>query len=104
MFKKLISNLPFSPSLLEQLASYSKRMKHESSRRKIGFWLLSLGLVAQIAVTIYPSNLSPAKNPTLPLVVGFILAAIAGFLYARCRLMALELEIIRLHYINAGGM
>lgn len=102
MFKKLIANLPFNPSLLEELVYYSKRVSKEVNLRKMGFWLLVLALAVQAAIALYPPSLNPAKGPALAIAIGFILAAISGFLYARSRIIALELEIVRLSYITTG--
>ncbi|HSX17816.1 MAG TPA: hypothetical protein VLE51_00455 [Candidatus Saccharimonadales bacterium] len=102
MFKKMLANLPFDPSLLEKLVFYSKKVKHEAGLRKAGFWLLALTLTVQAGIALYTP--AATSDPAVPLIVGFILAVIAGFLYARSRIIALELEIIRLSYITAGGM
>lgn len=59
MFRKLVSNLPFSPSLINQIGYYSKRLKKEQFTRKFGLMFTVLALVVQ-SVTL----ISPAK-PTL---------------------------------------
>ena len=59
MFRKLVSNLPFSPSLIHQLSFYSKRLKKEQFTRRIGLIFTILTLIVQ-SFTIFV----PAK-PTL---------------------------------------
>ncbi len=56
MFKKIVSNLPFNPSLLHQLSFYSKRLHQEETVRRTGviFTLLAIG-VQSLAI------LSPAQ-------------------------------------------
>lgn len=56
MFRKIISNLPFNPSLLHQLSFYAKRLHAEESIRRTGvvFTLLAIG-VQSLAI------LSPAQ-------------------------------------------
>ena len=59
MFRKLVSNLPFSPSLINQLGFYAKRVKREEFTRKIGLIFTIMCVIVQ-TVTIA----SPAR-PTL---------------------------------------
>ena len=59
MFRKLVSNLPFSPSLINQLGFYAKRVKREEFTRKIGLVFTIMCVIVQ-TVTIA----SPAR-PTL---------------------------------------
>ncbi len=56
MFKKLLSNLAFNPSLINQVAFYGKRLKAESSVRRIGVAFLVLGLGVQIFAAAVPSE------------------------------------------------
>lgn len=58
MFKKLLSNLPFSPSIITEVAFYAKRLRKESSLRKIGFVFVALTLVVQIFAVISPAEAS----------------------------------------------
>lgn len=59
MFRKIISNLPFSPSLISQVSFYSKRLKKEEISRRVGL-IFAVFMVLVQAVTY----LAPAK-PTL---------------------------------------
>ncbi len=58
MFKKLLSNLPFNPSLIGQVSFYAKRMKQESAIRRAGFVFLALALMLQIFATASPAKAS----------------------------------------------
>lgn len=62
MFRKLISNLPFSPSLIHQLSFYSKRLRKEQATRKIGLIFTALALVAQSVTFIAPAQSTLAAS------------------------------------------
>ena len=47
MFRKLISNLAFSPALVGQIAFYAKRLRKEEATRRIGLIFTVLALVLQ---------------------------------------------------------
>lgn len=58
MFKKLLSNLPFNPSLLTEVSFYAKRLNRESSVRRVGFIFVALTLVVQVFAVISPAEAS----------------------------------------------
>jgi len=58
MFKKLLSNLPFNPSLISQVAFYAKRLNKEASIRRAGFIFVALTLMVQIFAVISPAEAS----------------------------------------------
>ena len=61
MFKKLLSNLPYNPSLISQVGFYTKRLKAESSIRRMGVIMLVLSVVVQgfaIASPVRPAQAS----------------------------------------------
>jgi uncharacterized repeat protein (TIGR01451 family) len=58
MFKKLLSNLPFNPSLITEVSFYAKRLKKESSVRRVGFVFMALTLVVQVFAVITPAEAS----------------------------------------------
>ncbi len=65
MFRKIVSNLPFSPALVGQLGVYSKRLNREEKTRLIGLFFLILTLGVQLVAAIQPSesaNASDAKS------------------------------------------
>ncbi len=63
MFKKLISNLPFNPSLFDQLSFYSNRMRADAAIRRAGFIFMSLAFVVQLVAALYPAQNSLAASP-----------------------------------------
>ena len=54
MFRKLVSNLAFSPSLVEQLGIYSRRLNKEKSIRRLGLVLTVFAIVVQAFMIISP--------------------------------------------------
>lgn len=62
MFKKLLSNLPFNPSLIGQIGFYSKRLKKEASIRRLGVVFVVLSLMIQIIATVSPSESTLARS------------------------------------------
>ena len=62
MFKKLVSNLPFSPTLLGQVSFYLSRLHREEAIRKLGFILILLVLLVQIFAIMFPSKPSLATS------------------------------------------
>lgn len=54
MFKKLISNLPFNPSLIGQVAFYAKRMNQESAIRRTGLLFVVLAMLLQMFAVVSP--------------------------------------------------
>lgn len=62
MFRKLISHVPFSPSLISELGFYAKRLKKEESTRRIGLILTVLALIVQSFVAFAPPESANAAN------------------------------------------
>lgn len=62
MFRKLVSNLPFSPSLINQLGFYSKRLKKEEFTRKLGLIFTALALVVQTLTIFAPAQATLAAS------------------------------------------
>lgn len=54
MFRKLISNLPFNPSLLGTVSFYAKRVKQEEGLRRLGFGFMALAMFVQIFAVMAP--------------------------------------------------
>ncbi len=54
MFQKLITNLPFNPSLINQVSFYAKRIKQEESLRRIGLIFVVLAMFIQMFAVIAP--------------------------------------------------
>lgn len=62
MFKKLLSNLPFNPSLIGEVAFYAKRMQDESAIRRSGLLLLVLAMFVQVFAVISPPEPTLAES------------------------------------------
>jgi uncharacterized repeat protein (TIGR01451 family) len=62
MFKRLISNLPFQPSLLSDVVFYTNRLKKEQALRRFGLILVIVGVILQLVVVAFPPQSSLATN------------------------------------------
>jgi hypothetical protein len=62
MFKKLVSNLPFNPSLMSQVSFYTRRMQEEATIRRMGFGLIALAMFIQMFAVIAPPEKSLAAS------------------------------------------
>ena len=71
MLNKLFANLPFNPSLVNQVAFYGRRLRAESSIRRLGFVFVGLALLVQAFAMISEPNLSQA-SPANDLINGGI--------------------------------
>lgn len=64
MFNKLLSNLPFNPSLIQQVSFYAKRLQKEAAIRRLGFAFVALAMILQIFATIAPAQASLQCDPS----------------------------------------
>ena len=63
MFRKIVSNLPFSPALVGQLSFYARRLRKEEATRKAGLIITALALVVQsLAVFNPPTAVNAASS------------------------------------------
>jgi len=62
MFKKLVSNLPFSPSLVAQLGFYARRLKKEQWMRRLGLIFTVFALVIQSFAMFSPPESANAAS------------------------------------------
>ena len=62
MFKKLLSNLAFNPSLIGQVSFYAKRLHRESTVRRAGFVMIALTMVLQMFAVISPPQPTLANS------------------------------------------
>jgi uncharacterized repeat protein (TIGR01451 family) len=62
MFDKLLSNLPFNPGLVDQVAFYAKRMRREQSVRRVGFVFIAIAFVIQFIAVMSPAQPSLAAS------------------------------------------
>ena len=62
MFRKIVSNLAFSPALVGQLGFYAKRLKKEEATRRLGLIMTALALVVQSFTVFTPPESANAAN------------------------------------------
>lgn len=62
MFKKIISRLPYSPSMIHSLGFYAKRLRKEETTRKIGLILTALALIVQSFTVFSPPESANAAD------------------------------------------
>ncbi len=62
MFRNLVSNLPFNPSLLGNLAFYAQRVKEEQALRRAGFLFVALAMFIQMFAVMAPPEKSLAYS------------------------------------------
>lgn len=71
MFDKLLSNLPFNPSLIGQVSFYAKRLRQETSVRRLGFILVVLTMALQLFAVFAPAQPTLARDGNNILSDGF---------------------------------
>ncbi len=101
MFRKLVSNLPFNPSLIGQLSFYAKRMHQETYVRRLGILMVSLALFVQMFAVISPPEptLARAGNDVIPGgAVGNTDQAKQGSLVNHCNANRYEFATILTHF------
>ncbi len=62
MFRRIVSNLPFSPALVGQLSFYARRLKKEELTRRIGLVFTALALVVQSLAVFSPPEAANASS------------------------------------------
>ena len=65
MFKKIVSNLSFSPALVGQLGFYAKRLRKEQVTRRVGLVFVAMALVVQSLVVFQapePANAASTND------------------------------------------
>lgn len=62
MFRKIVSNLSFSPALVGQLSFYAKRLRKEETTRRTGLIFVALALVVQCLVVFQPPESANASS------------------------------------------
>ena len=62
MFRKIVSNLSFSPALVGQLGFYAKRLRKEETTRRIGLIFVTLALIVQSLVVFQPPESANATS------------------------------------------
>jgi hypothetical protein len=77
MFRKIVSNLSFSPALVGQLGFYAKRLRKEEATRRLGLIFVALALVVQSLAVFNPPTPANAAD-TNDLIYGGIRPADGG--------------------------
>jgi uncharacterized repeat protein (TIGR01451 family) len=72
MFKKLVTNLPYSPGLLNQIGFYSKRLRQEEFTRRLGVVFAVLALLLNANLVFYGPEASVLASPANDVIVGGI--------------------------------
>lgn len=62
MFRQIVSNLPFSPTLVGQLGFYARRLKREETTRRAGLILTALALIVQSLTVFTPPEAANAAS------------------------------------------
>lgn len=62
MFKKIVSRLPFSPTLIGELGYYAKRLSKEEASRRLGLLFTALALVVQSFIVFSPPESANAAH------------------------------------------
>ncbi len=62
MFRKIVSNLPYSPALVGQLGFYAKRLRKEELTRRLGLIFTALALVVQSFAVFQPPEAANAAS------------------------------------------
>lgn len=62
MFRKIVSNLAFSPALVGQLSFYAKRLRKEETTRRIGLIFTALALIVQAFAVFTPPESANAAS------------------------------------------
>lgn len=63
MFRKIVSNLAFSPSLVGKLTAYSRYLKKEGRKRLFGLIFMLLAVITQLLIALAPPESSNALPP-----------------------------------------
>lgn len=82
MINRFLSNLSFSPNLIEGIDFYSKRLNRESSVRRMGLVFIVLAMFVQMFAAISPPEKSLAASPDNDVIVGGVSSL--GSLQGKC--------------------
>ncbi|MGK2896773.1 MAG: hypothetical protein ACSLEY_04220 [Candidatus Saccharimonadales bacterium] len=63
MFRKIVSNLAFSPALVGQLSFYAKRLRREQVTRRLGLIFTAFALIVQSFAVFQPPEAANASSP-----------------------------------------
>lgn len=95
MFRKLLSNLPFNPSLIGQVSFYAKRMHGEERIRRMGMVLVIISMLVQMFAIISPPEPTLARSANDIIPGGFSKQSTA---IEHCRKNAYDFKTILAHF------
>lgn len=67
---RLLANLPFNPSLISQVTFYGRRLKQETSVRRLGFGFMALTFFVQLFAVVAPPQPSLAQDANNDIITG----------------------------------
>jgi hypothetical protein len=62
VFKQLLANLAFNPSLIDQVSFYYGRLRKEVVIRRLGFIMMAAAMIVQFIAVLYPAQPSLAAS------------------------------------------
>lgn len=65
MFRKIVTELAYSPALAARLGEYVRDVRQEKTRREVGLILLVLVLIIQLFATSFPPESANANDPAV---------------------------------------
>lgn len=80
MFRKIVSNLPFSPAIVGQLGFYAKRLRKEEATRRLTLMFVVLALIVQSFAVFQPAESANASSDSAFISTG--ISSINDFLSA----------------------
>lgn len=78
MFRKLVTNLPYSPGLLGQVSFYATRLQREEFTRRLALIFGVLAVVVNINIALFGPQQSVLANPANDIINGGIYGNSAG--------------------------
>ena len=70
MFQKLLSNLPFNPSLIGKVTFYTNRLRKETFVRRLGVFFIVAAMGLQLVAVIAPAEPSLAQDVNNDIIAG----------------------------------
>jgi hypothetical protein len=64
MFRKIVTELAYSPALAGELAVYIKHLRQEKAKRQIGLIFIALALVIQLFAALLPPESANTSDST----------------------------------------
>ena len=95
MFRKLVSYLPYSPTLISDIGFYALRLKKENVALRTALLFVILTLAGEVFVSV------PTVGTEFTIGFASVILFIVLFFYLRTRQLQSEIKIIRRDF-NAG--